>query len=68
MKHPDAPASLAGDLLFGAEAIGAFLGLDPRRIYYLAARGNIPVKKIGAIIVGSKRRLAEALTGEECED
>ena len=39
--------TLANDLLEGIAEIGEFYGFGPRRTYYLAGRGLIPVFKIG---------------------
>jgi predicted DNA-binding transcriptional regulator AlpA len=48
--HPPRP-DLAGDLLEGAEAIGAFMGLSPRAIYRLSteveSRFRPPFFKLG---------------------
>ena len=38
---------LADDLLDGVEEISRFTGLPPRRVYYLAERGLLPLFKIG---------------------
>ena len=35
------------DLLEGAEAIAAFLGMSQRRVFYLAEHRRLPVFKIG---------------------
>jgi len=57
---------LADDILWGAAAIGRFLGVDERRVYYLAERKQIPIKKIGhKTITASKRRLRELFRGDE---
>jgi hypothetical protein len=38
---------LADDLLDGVEAIAAFTGLPPRRVYYLAENQLLPLFKLG---------------------
>ena len=38
---------LAGDLLDGVDAISKFTGWPPRRVYYLAERGLLPLFKVG---------------------
>jgi hypothetical protein len=57
---------LSEDLLEGAEAIGAFLGKDPRTVYYLASRKILPIFKLGAVLHARKSRLAQAI--EELEN
>jgi hypothetical protein len=52
-----ATGTLADDLLKGADAIGAFLGEDRRRAFYLCERGLIPCGKEGATWVASKQAL-----------
>ena len=46
--------TLAGDLLDGAAAIAAFLGMTERRIYHLHRRGSLPLFSLP----GSDRLLA----------
>ena len=53
---------LADDILYGAPAIAKFVGLTERQIYH--QQRNLQLKKLGAILVGSKKRLKELLTGE----
>jgi hypothetical protein len=54
---------LGNDLLFGAEAIAAFLKRSPRWIYYQQA--NLGLKHIGATLVGSKSRLRALFSTSE---
>jgi hypothetical protein len=56
---------LADDALYGAPAIAKFVGLSPRQIYH--QQRNLRLKKLGSILVGSKKRLTELLTGESAE-
>ena len=44
----------ADDLLHGADEIGAFVNEKPRRIYYLAERGELPVFRIGQHLYARK--------------
>jgi hypothetical protein len=53
----DSSESLADDLLRGAEAIAAFVGLDIRQAFYGLQRGYIPAVKDGHIWVTTKSRL-----------
>jgi hypothetical protein len=51
------------DILWGAEAIAQYVGLDLRRTYYLLAKGALPSKKLGArTIVARKSELRAALS------
>jgi hypothetical protein len=59
----DGGESLANDLLRGAEAIGAFIGLGLRETFYGLQEGHIPATKEGKTWVSSKRRLREHYTG-----
>jgi hypothetical protein len=53
---------LSDDVLFGAPAIAAYVGLSERQVYH--QQKNLQLRKLGAILVGSKKRLTELLTGE----
>jgi hypothetical protein len=55
---------LGNDLLVGADAISQEIGLSPQQIYYQWRNGNLPLKKLGALLVGSKRVLREHFTGK----
>jgi hypothetical protein len=53
---------LAGDLLWGAASIGAFLGIPVGRVYYLIKTGQLPVARLGRkTIVASKKKLQRAI-------
>jgi hypothetical protein len=58
---PEPP--LADDLLFGAEAIAAFTGLPKRTVFYKAT--GLGVRRLGATLVGSKKKLRQLLAGDE---
>ena len=51
--------SLATDLLHGAREIAEFLGVTPRKVFYYVERGQIPVTKLGSLIVASKSALRQ---------
>ena len=38
----DNSGSLADDILAGVDAIAAFIGKEPRKVYYMLSRGQIP--------------------------
>jgi hypothetical protein len=60
---------LAGDLLWGVEAIAAFIDRTPRQTYQLVETQQIPFTKMGGRIVGSRsalrRRFAAAGNGAD---
>jgi len=45
------------DLLWGAKAIGQFIGIDERAVWYQADRGLLPVKRQGRLLTASKAAL-----------
>jgi hypothetical protein len=53
------PATLADDLLRGAAAIGAFIGELPKRVFYLAAKGQLPIGREGMMLIASKKVLRD---------
>jgi hypothetical protein len=59
---------LANDILWGVkgdDGIARFLGIDPRKCYYLIGRGKIPVTKIGAkTITASRSKLRKIFTAD----
>ncbi len=48
-------------LRWGAVEIGKVINQPPRRVYYLAEKGLIPVDKVGAILVSTERQAAAAI-------
>jgi hypothetical protein len=58
------PEKLASDLLFGAGAFAAELGIDRRRAFYLLERRLIPASKTGRIWTGSRRALRKHFASE----
>jgi hypothetical protein len=56
---------LADDLLVGAPAIGAELGIETTAVYYIYKKGKLPIRKWGKYLIASRRtlrRAARALT------
>jgi hypothetical protein len=51
--------SIGNDLLYGATAIGDFLGVGEKRVFYLAARKILPIGHLGANLIASKTALRE---------
>jgi hypothetical protein len=61
---PSKDAPLADDLIVGAAAIARETGFSPRQIFYFAARGQIPVRKMGRLLIASRARLRKHFGGE----
>ena len=55
-------APLSDDLLHGVAAIAEYLGVPERKIHWQIRKGNLPVVRLGRLIVGSKHQLREQLT------
>jgi hypothetical protein len=61
---------LADDLLVGAKAISAWLGVPERKIFYWAETKRIPIFRVGNQLAGRKSTIArhfeklEAKSGE----
>jgi hypothetical protein len=58
-ETPATDDSIAADTLYGAKAIGEFIGEDEKRTFYLIGRGYVPAGKIGACWTASKAVLRE---------
>ncbi len=55
----DDDKTLAADLLHGAAAIAAFIGIKERQARHQIEQGNIPVTRLGRLIISSKRALRQ---------
>lgn len=56
--------ALSDDLLDGANAAAAYLGLKPRTIYRLAETGSIPVVRMGGKLFFRKSELERAFRAD----
>ena len=56
--------TLAADLLHGCGAIAEFIGVKPRRCFYMLERGVLPARKDGGIWVSAKSVLREHYLGQ----
>ena len=65
---PDVDHPIAGDLIWGAAAIGDEIGIGERKAFYLLDRRLIPARKIGGLWVASRRQLRAAFLGAEAAD
>jgi len=55
----------APDLVWGCAAIAAVIGRSERSVFHLLSRELLPAKRVGGRWCASRRRLLEALTGDE---
>jgi hypothetical protein len=53
------------DLLWGAEAIAAYIKRTPRATWHLLATKQLPATKVGQTWVASRSKLRARLLGEE---
>jgi len=63
--NPETPHddhTLATDVLWGAEAIAAYINRDVRPTYYGLQEGHLPGRKVGRIWTSSKTALRRYLT------
>lgn len=51
---------LADDLLIGARAIAAELGVEVHAVYYIAKTGTLPIGRIGKNLIASRSKLRRA--------
>jgi hypothetical protein len=65
---PKPNPNLSDDIIWGVngeDGIAAFLGIRPRKAYYLIAREKIPVQKLGPkTIIASRQQLRGVLAPE----
>jgi hypothetical protein len=59
--------SLKDDLLWGAKALGQFLGCSERKIFYYKEKKILPLGTIGSQIFGFKSRLRHHISGQIVE-
>jgi excisionase family DNA binding protein len=57
--------NIAADVLRGAVAIAAFLGLPRRAVYHAAAKNSLPVFRMGETILARKTTLLAWIAGQE---
>lgn len=65
-KETSPADGVADDILQGADAIAAFLGITRRQVYHVAEKGGMPIRNIpGLGLVARKSRLLQALDAGE---
>lgn len=52
--------NVADDMLHGAEAIAAFLGISVAQVYHFARLKRLPIGKLGWNLIASRRALQRA--------
>lgn len=57
--HVDDDAANDLDLLPGADAIAAFMGLKPRQVYHLNSLGELPTFTLGGKLCSTKSLIRE---------
>jgi hypothetical protein len=62
MSTQNEPVALKSDLLWGAEQIADELGQSPRQVYHAAQKNLLPIQRVGARLVASRRELRRHLT------
>jgi hypothetical protein len=55
----------APDVLWGPDEIGRAIGKAPRAAFHLLEAGHLPARKIGGRWCASRRKLLEALIGDD---
>jgi DNA methylase len=55
----------APDLVWGASAIAKAIGRPPRAVFHMLGVGHLPARRIGGRWVASRRKLIDALVGDE---
>jgi len=58
---PDIPETISTDLLRGAKGIARFLGMTPRKVYYLTSRHELPVFRLGEELCARRSTLLRHL-------
>jgi hypothetical protein len=59
--------SISTDLLHGAREISRYLGIPERRVFYYVAKKQLPVTRLGSLIIGSKKVLRRHFAPEKGE-
>ena len=59
-QSPSQAERLADDLLVGAPAIAAELGITLDAVYYIAKMKRLPIGRLGKNLIASRRKLRRA--------
>lgn len=58
---------MSADIMLGASAIAAFMGMRPRQLYHAAEMGHLPTFRIGGILCARRSTLNRWITELEQE-
>jgi hypothetical protein len=61
----DFPDTISADMLRGAKGIASFLGITPRKVYYLVGRQELPVFRLGNQLCARRSTLLRHLNALE---
>lgn len=64
MPRPSPTPTLRDDLLIGAAAIARYSGLSERQVYHFIGRGELPVRRLGRLLVARKSELDRTLASQ----
>lgn len=69
MQKDDLPGTsrLSDDLMIGAAALAAWLGVPPRKVFYIAETKQLPFFKIGGKLAARKSTIKEHIAKLERE-
>lgn len=56
---------LSDDVLWGAEAIGQFLGMTRRQVYHACDQEHLPIFRVGSTLVCRRSTLMAFITARE---
>ena len=59
--------TISQDVLYGADAVGGFTGLNPRQVYHLAQTNKIPVFRMGTLICARKSTILQWIADQEAK-
>ncbi len=62
---PPEAAPISGELLYGAQAIAEFLGIQRRQVYHLLASGQFPHWKQGKTVCARRSRVMSWMAEQE---
>jgi hypothetical protein len=63
----ETPTSLSADIILGADAIAAEMGISARSVYHLAKIKRIPVFSLGAKLAARKSTLRKFIEDQEAQ-
>ncbi|GAB5427251.1 MAG: hypothetical protein Devi2KO_07100 [Devosia indica] len=61
----DTDYELNGDVIWGAEAIGRFLGMTRRQVYHACDQEHLPIFRVGSTLACRKSTMMTFITKRE---